>query len=171
MTQQPYYPPQSPVSNGIRGLCPRCGQGKLFKGYLTVPDKCDHCGLDFSFSDSGDGAALVHHAGVRHACHGRCAVCRAELATRVVGACTGGLAACGWPAAAVVATGQGHFPQPAISHQCRAKAGWKTSDTCNVTWRARRTWPIVAAAVAGVCAARRAGVVAGAAPAVEAGAD
>ena len=57
MTQQPYYPPQSPVSNGIKGLCPRCGQGKLFKGYLTVPDKCDHCGLDFSFSDSGDGAA------------------------------------------------------------------------------------------------------------------
>jgi uncharacterized protein (DUF983 family) len=57
MSQQPYYPPQSPVSNGMMGLCPRCGQGKLFDGYLKVPARCAHCELDFSFSDSGDGAA------------------------------------------------------------------------------------------------------------------
>ena len=57
MSQQPYYPPQSAVSNGLKGLCPRCGQGKLFTGYLKVPDECGNCHLDFSFSDSGDGAA------------------------------------------------------------------------------------------------------------------
>ena len=57
MSQQPYYPPQSPVSNGIRGMCPRCGQGRLFEGYLSIPERCEHCDLDFSFSDSGDGAA------------------------------------------------------------------------------------------------------------------
>ncbi len=57
MNQQTYYPPQSPISNGIKGLCPRCGQGKLFDGYLSVPAACGNCGLDFSFSDSGDGAS------------------------------------------------------------------------------------------------------------------
>jgi len=57
MSTRSYYPPQSPVSNGMKGLCPRCGQGKLFEGYLKVPPQCSNCGLDFSFSDSGDGAA------------------------------------------------------------------------------------------------------------------
>jgi uncharacterized protein (DUF983 family) len=57
MVKEPYYPPQSPISTGLRGRCPRCGQGKLFEGYLKVAPKCSHCGLDFSFSDSGDAAA------------------------------------------------------------------------------------------------------------------
>jgi uncharacterized protein (DUF983 family) len=52
-----YYPPQSSVGTGVRGTCPRCGQGKLFAGYLTVADKCDRCGLEYDFADAGDGAA------------------------------------------------------------------------------------------------------------------
>ncbi len=52
-----YYPPLSPISNGIAGKCPRCGRGKLFSGYLTVAKCCASCGLDFSFADAGDGAA------------------------------------------------------------------------------------------------------------------
>jgi uncharacterized protein (DUF983 family) len=52
-----HYPPLSPVTTGIAGKCPRCGRGKLFSGYLTVAKSCASCGLDYSFADTGDGAA------------------------------------------------------------------------------------------------------------------
>ncbi len=52
-----YYPPQSSVGTGLRGTCPRCGQGKLFTGYLTVASQCDRCDLKYDFADSGDGAS------------------------------------------------------------------------------------------------------------------
>ena len=51
------YPPQ-PASVGWRGRCPRCGEGRLFDGFLTVAPRCANCGLDFSFADSGDGPAV-----------------------------------------------------------------------------------------------------------------
>jgi len=28
---------------GARGLCPRCGKGRLFERYLKVADQCPHC--------------------------------------------------------------------------------------------------------------------------------
>lgn len=46
------------LNAGFHGRCPRCGQGKLFDGYLKVRDACDTCGQDFSFADSGDGPAV-----------------------------------------------------------------------------------------------------------------
>lgn len=52
------YAPQSPYSTGLAGRCPRCGEGHLFKGFLSVAPACDHCGLDFSFADAGDGPAV-----------------------------------------------------------------------------------------------------------------
>lgn len=52
------YPPQPPVSTGMAGRCPRCGQGKMFSGFLTVAEKCDVCGLDYKFADAGDGPAV-----------------------------------------------------------------------------------------------------------------
>ena len=52
------YPPISAFSTGLAGRCPRCGDGKLFSGFLTVAPRCDVCGLDFSFADSGDGPAV-----------------------------------------------------------------------------------------------------------------
>lgn len=52
------YPPLSPVSTGMRGYCPRCGQGRLFKGFLALQPRCQVCGLDFAFIDSGDGPAV-----------------------------------------------------------------------------------------------------------------
>ena len=48
----------SPVRTGLACRCPRCGEGRLFKGYLTVREKCEVCGLDFSRADSGDGPAI-----------------------------------------------------------------------------------------------------------------
>lgn len=41
----------------MSGRCPRCGQGKLFDGYLKVAPKCSRCGLEYSFAEAGDGAA------------------------------------------------------------------------------------------------------------------
>ncbi|NBC31249.1 MAG: DUF983 domain-containing protein [Alphaproteobacteria bacterium] len=38
--------------------CPRCGQGRLFQGFLAVAPTCGHCGLDLSAHDSGDGPAV-----------------------------------------------------------------------------------------------------------------
>jgi uncharacterized protein (DUF983 family) len=52
-----YYPDLSPLKTGLAGRCPRCGQGRLFSGYLTVAKSCASCGLSFSFADSGDAAA------------------------------------------------------------------------------------------------------------------
>ncbi|MEM6381457.1 MAG: DUF983 domain-containing protein [Pseudomonadota bacterium] len=48
----------SPLSAGLRGRCPRCGQGKLFDGFLKVRSRCDVCELDYGFADSGDGPAV-----------------------------------------------------------------------------------------------------------------
>lgn len=38
--------------------CPRCGQGKLFAGFLTLREACPACGLDYAEADSGDGPAF-----------------------------------------------------------------------------------------------------------------
>ena len=43
---------------GIAGRCPSGHRGKLFSGYLTLAPKCNVCGLDYSFADSGDGPAV-----------------------------------------------------------------------------------------------------------------
>ncbi len=39
----------------LHARCPRCGQGKLFDGYLKPAARCSACGLDYSSFDSGDG--------------------------------------------------------------------------------------------------------------------
>jgi len=36
------------MKRGFRGRCPRCGEGKLFRAYLKVADKCSVCELDFT---------------------------------------------------------------------------------------------------------------------------
>src|SRR6266702_8881970 len=36
------------LKRGLRGRCPRCGQGKLFSAFLKVADHCSVCGLDFT---------------------------------------------------------------------------------------------------------------------------
>jgi len=51
-------PKPLPIARGLRGRCPRCGEGKLFQGFLTLRAKCDHCGLDYNFADAGDGPAV-----------------------------------------------------------------------------------------------------------------
>ncbi|WP_348521452.1 DUF983 domain-containing protein [Brevundimonas sp. A19_0] len=42
----------------LRCRCPRCGDGPLLKGYLSVRESCPACGLDFGFADPADGPAF-----------------------------------------------------------------------------------------------------------------
>jgi uncharacterized protein (DUF983 family) len=49
------------LQSALRGIacrCPRCGQGKLFAGFLTLRPACGSCGLDYAFIDAGDGPAV-----------------------------------------------------------------------------------------------------------------
>ena len=43
---------------GLSCACPRCGQGRLFQGFVTVRPRCDVCDLDYGFADAGDGPAV-----------------------------------------------------------------------------------------------------------------
>jgi uncharacterized protein (DUF983 family) len=51
------YAPQNPIATGLRCRCPRCGEGKLFIGFLKPAPRCAACGLDYGFADAGDGPA------------------------------------------------------------------------------------------------------------------
>ena len=54
-------PETTVLQSALRGLacrCPRCGQGKLYAGFLTLAPACDRCGLDYAFIDTGDGPAI-----------------------------------------------------------------------------------------------------------------
>jgi uncharacterized protein (DUF983 family) len=48
----------SPIAAGLRGRCPRCGEGRLFSGFLSLAPRCDKCGLDYAFIDTADGPAF-----------------------------------------------------------------------------------------------------------------
>ncbi|RMF03677.1 MAG: DUF983 domain-containing protein [Alphaproteobacteria bacterium] len=58
MARKTDFPAVSPYVAGLRGRCPRCGQGPLFDGFLHVAPACSVCKLDYSFADSGDGPAV-----------------------------------------------------------------------------------------------------------------
>jgi uncharacterized protein (DUF983 family) len=51
-------PQRSAIATGLACKCPRCSQGRLFAGFLTVAERCAACGLDFKKADSGDGPAV-----------------------------------------------------------------------------------------------------------------
>jgi len=45
------------ILRGLRGLCPCCGQGRLFYRYLKVSHDCEVCGHDLDQYPSDDGPA------------------------------------------------------------------------------------------------------------------
>nr|WP_272211850.1 DUF983 domain-containing protein [Marinicella sp. W31]MDC2877739.1 DUF983 domain-containing protein [Marinicella sp. W31] len=46
------------LMSGLTGRCPRCGEGRLFDGFLALRPECKSCGLSYAFADSGDGPAV-----------------------------------------------------------------------------------------------------------------
>ncbi|WP_210497325.1 DUF983 domain-containing protein [Microvirga antarctica] len=51
-------PAVPPILTGLKGRCPRCGKGHIFKGFLSMRPSCEVCGLDLTFADTGDGPAF-----------------------------------------------------------------------------------------------------------------
>ncbi|WP_156677790.1 DUF983 domain-containing protein [Sphingomonas profundi] len=52
------WPRLDPIRTGVRGLCPRCGKGHIFSGFLSMRSACEVCGLDYGFADPADGPAF-----------------------------------------------------------------------------------------------------------------
>ena len=48
----------SPFIAGVKCRCPRCGEGRLFVNLLNMRERCEECGLDYKFIDTGDGPAV-----------------------------------------------------------------------------------------------------------------
>jgi uncharacterized protein (DUF983 family) len=51
-------PAISILQAALRCRCPRCGQGKLFTGVLTLRPACPVCGLNLTQADTGDAGAV-----------------------------------------------------------------------------------------------------------------
>jgi uncharacterized protein (DUF983 family) len=47
------------MKRGLRGRCPRCGEGKLFRAFVKVDDHCSVCGQDFSGHRADDLPAYL----------------------------------------------------------------------------------------------------------------
>ena len=58
MQEPNFHSPPNAIMAGMAGRCPRCGQGKMFRGFLDVAPECKACGLNLAFADSGDGPAV-----------------------------------------------------------------------------------------------------------------
>ena len=57
MTNAP-VPLSTTILRGLVCKCPRCGEGKLFEGFISLRPSCSSCGLDYAFIDAGDGPAV-----------------------------------------------------------------------------------------------------------------
>lgn len=51
-------PPVPVLKVALAARCPRCGEGALFRGLLALRERCDKCGLNYKFIDTGDGPAV-----------------------------------------------------------------------------------------------------------------
>ena len=56
----------SSLVRGLRGRCPRCGEGKLFRAFLKVDNHCSVCGLDFTPHRADDLPAYLAIVMVGH---------------------------------------------------------------------------------------------------------
>lgn len=43
---------------GWEGLCPRCGEGRMFRSWLKIVERCEKCGLNYRFAAPDDGPAF-----------------------------------------------------------------------------------------------------------------
>ena len=52
------YPNVSIRKSVLRGKCPRCGIGALYRNFIILKDYCDGCKLSNRSIDPGDGASF-----------------------------------------------------------------------------------------------------------------
>lgn len=43
---------------GLKGVCPRCGAGSMFRKWLKLQDSCPDCSLNYNFAAPDDGPAF-----------------------------------------------------------------------------------------------------------------
>lgn len=55
---EPDHPAPSLALVSLRGKCPRCGEGALYRTFLGFQPRCSVCGLDHAAADAGDGPAV-----------------------------------------------------------------------------------------------------------------
>lgn len=53
-TARPHRSPWQAMARGFQCRCPACGIGRAFDGYLTVVDRCAHCGENLSHHRADD---------------------------------------------------------------------------------------------------------------------
>jgi uncharacterized protein (DUF983 family) len=53
-TIQPERDWRQAIGRGLRGRCPHCGQGRLFRAFLKPVDRCEACGEDLHHQRSDD---------------------------------------------------------------------------------------------------------------------
>lgn len=63
LIQRPLLPA---MWRGFLGLCPNCGQGKMFRAFLKVVDRCDVCGEELHHHRADDAPAYFVIAIVGH---------------------------------------------------------------------------------------------------------
>jgi uncharacterized protein (DUF983 family) len=54
------------MGRGLRSRCPNCGEGRMFRAYLKVADKCDHCGEELHHQRADDAPPYVVISIVAH---------------------------------------------------------------------------------------------------------
>ncbi|HYD18259.1 MAG TPA: DUF983 domain-containing protein [Patescibacteria group bacterium] len=65
MTQTEPDTPAAPLSltgvlcRGLRGKCPACGEGDIFRAHLKVADRCSRCSEDFHHHRADDFPAYI----------------------------------------------------------------------------------------------------------------
>ena len=47
------------LRRGLLGRCPRCGEGRLFRAYLKVVDRCEVCGEDMHHQRADDAPPYI----------------------------------------------------------------------------------------------------------------
>jgi uncharacterized protein (DUF983 family) len=50
----PMPPLLTAIGRGLRGRCPACGKGRIFKGFLKVIAACDSCGAPLGLARADD---------------------------------------------------------------------------------------------------------------------
>lgn len=59
MTRQPDTRFRTELWRGLTGRCPHCGQGRMFRAFLKVADRCDVCGEEFHHHRADDLPAYL----------------------------------------------------------------------------------------------------------------
>ena len=52
-------PLKTDLWNGLRGKCPACGKGDMFRAFLKVADRCDACGEELHHQRADDFPAYL----------------------------------------------------------------------------------------------------------------